>query len=81
MLKVVVTTRHTSSMSNVVIGVTIAARISDQSAPGEVLVSQTVRDLARTSAGVAFEHAGERDLKGVGDPVGVWRVVAGAAAG
>ncbi|HUF52853.1 MAG TPA: adenylate/guanylate cyclase domain-containing protein [Dehalococcoidia bacterium] len=54
--------------------VTIAARISDQTAPGEVLVSQTVRDLARTSAGVAFEDGGERELKGVGEPVRVWRV-------
>jgi class 3 adenylate cyclase len=34
-------------------------------APGEVLVSDTVRDLARTSAGVAFEDRGERKLKGV----------------
>jgi class 3 adenylate cyclase len=35
--------------------VNIAARISGLSAPGEVLVSRTVADLARTSAGVAFE--------------------------
>lgn len=48
--------------------VTIAARISDQSAPGEVLVSQTVRDLARTSAGVQFEDRGEHALKGIAEP-------------
>ena len=54
--------------------VTIAARISDQTAPGEVLVSQTVRDLARTSAGVTFEDAGERELKGVSEPLRVWAV-------
>lgn len=54
--------------------VNIAARVAAESAPGEVLVSQTVRDLARTSAGVAFEDAGERELKGVGEPVRVWRV-------
>ena len=60
--------------------VTIAARISDQSAPGELLVSQTVRDLARTSAGVSFEDEGERSLKGVSEAMRVWRVVAGAAA-
>ena len=51
-----------------------AARVAAESAPGEVLVSQTVRDLARTSAGVAFEDAGERTLKGVSDTVRVWRV-------
>jgi class 3 adenylate cyclase len=54
--------------------VNIAARISGEASPGEVLVSQTVRDLARTSAGVAFEDRGERALKGVGEPVRVWRV-------
>jgi class 3 adenylate cyclase len=54
--------------------VNIAARISGLSAPGEVLVSQTVRDLARTSAGVSFEDRGEHALKGVGDPVRVWAV-------
>ena len=57
--------------------VNVAARISGLSAPGEVLVSQTVRDLARTSAGVAFEDRGEQALKGVGEPVRVWAVVAG----
>jgi class 3 adenylate cyclase len=54
--------------------VTVAARISDESAPGEVLISQTVRDLARTSAGVAFEDRGERELKGVGEPVRLYEV-------
>jgi class 3 adenylate cyclase len=54
--------------------VNIAARISGLSAPGEVLVSQTVRDLARTSAGVSFEDRGGQSLKGVGDAVRVWAV-------
>jgi class 3 adenylate cyclase len=58
--------------------VNIASRISGLSAPGEVLVSQTVRDLARTSAGVAFEDRGEQSLKGVDEPVRVWTVVAAA---
>lgn len=40
----------------------------DASEPGEVLVSDTVRSLARTSAGVAFEDRGEQSLKGVTDP-------------
>ena len=55
--------------------VNVAARISGLSAPGEVLVSDTVRSLARTSAGVAFEDRGEQALKGVGEAVRVFRVV------
>ena len=55
--------------------VNIAARVAGESAPGELLVSATVRDLARTSAGVTFEDCGERMLKGVSDAVRVWRVV------
>ena len=54
--------------------VNIASRISGLSAPGEVLVSETVRSLARTSAGVRFEERGERALKGVGEPIRVWAV-------
>jgi class 3 adenylate cyclase/pimeloyl-ACP methyl ester carboxylesterase len=54
--------------------VNIASRISGLSAPGEVLVSDTVRSLARTSAGVTFEDRGEQALKGVGEPVRVWVV-------
>jgi len=54
--------------------VNIASRISGLSAPGEVLVSRTVRDLARTSAGVAFEDRGEHALKGVAEPVQVFVV-------
>jgi class 3 adenylate cyclase/pimeloyl-ACP methyl ester carboxylesterase len=57
--------------------VNIAARISGLSAPGEVLVSETVRSLARTSAGVRFEDRGEQPLKGVGEAVRVWAVEAG----
>jgi len=48
--------------------VNVASRISGLSAPGEVLVSETVRSLARTSAGVRFEDRGEQTLKGVGEP-------------
>jgi class 3 adenylate cyclase len=54
--------------------VNIAARISGLSAAGEVLVSDTLRGLARTSAGVSFEDRGEQSLKGVGDPVRVYAV-------
>src|SRR6266516_520074 len=55
--------------------VNIAARISGLSAPGEVLVSDIVRGLARTSAGVGFEDRGEQPLKGVSEAVRVWAVV------
>jgi len=54
--------------------VNIAARIAGASAAGEVLVSDIVRGLARTSAGVTFEDCGERELKGIGEPVRVWAV-------
>jgi class 3 adenylate cyclase len=54
--------------------VNIAARISALAAPGEVLVSDIVRGLARTSAGVTFEDRGEHALKGVADPQRVFAV-------
>jgi len=64
------------SEGNTVYGgaVNIAARICGLCAPGEILVSQTVRDLARTSAGVTFEDRGEHALKGIADPVRVFAV-------
>jgi len=60
--------------------VNIASRISGLSAPGEVLVSDVVRALARTSAGVAFEDRGEHALKGVAEPQRVFAVRASEAA-
>jgi adenylate cyclase len=54
--------------------VSIASRVSDLSAPNEVLVSGTVRDLARASAEVSFDDRGEHDLKGVSEPVRVFAV-------
>jgi len=58
--------------------VNIASRIAGLSAAGEVLVSETVRSLARTSAGVQFDDRGEQVLKGVGEAVRVWAVREGA---
>jgi class 3 adenylate cyclase len=58
--------------------VNVASRISGLSAPSEVLVSHTVRDLARSSAGVSFEDRGEQTLKGIGEPVRVWAVRKGS---
>jgi class 3 adenylate cyclase len=57
--------------------VNIAARIAAASKPGEVLVSDTVRSLARTSAGVRFEDRGEHALKGVGEPQRLFAVGGG----
>ena len=58
--------------------VNIAARVSALSAPGEVLVSETVRSLARTSAGVRFEDRGEHALTGVSEPQRLFAVREGA---
>ena len=38
----------------------------DDPGPGEVLVSETVRDLV-SGSGIAFEDRGEHELKGVGE--------------
>jgi len=47
--------------------VNIAARISDASDTGEILVSETVRGLARTSTQVEFSDRGDYVLKGIGE--------------
>jgi len=54
--------------------VNVASRIAAASAPSEVLVSDTVRSLARTSAGVSFTDRGEHRLRGVSEPVRLWPV-------
>jgi class 3 adenylate cyclase/pimeloyl-ACP methyl ester carboxylesterase len=56
--------------------VNIASRVSGLSAPGEVLVSETVRSLARTStpAGIVFADKGEHELKGIEERVRLWAV-------
>ncbi len=54
--------------------VNIASRICGLSAPGEILVSDVVRGMARSSAGVTFEDRGEQEMKGVGEPVRVYAV-------
>jgi adenylate cyclase len=55
--------------------VNLAARIADVAQPGDVVVSDVVRTLGRTSAGVDFEDLGEQSLKGVAEPQRLWRVV------
>jgi class 3 adenylate cyclase len=59
--------------------VNIASRICGLCAPGEIFVSATVRDLARTSAGVTFVDRGEQVLKGIDDPVRLFAVVPGGS--
>ena len=54
------------------IGVHIGARVAGQAGAGEVLVSQTVKDLVAGS-GLEFEERGLHELKGV---PGEWRLYA-----
>jgi class 3 adenylate cyclase len=54
------------------IAVHIGARVASAAEPGEVLVSQTVKDLVAGS-GIAFEERGVTALKGV---PGEWRLYA-----
>jgi class 3 adenylate cyclase len=54
------------------IAVHIGARVAAEARPGEVLVSQTVRDLVAGS-GLAFQERGVTELKGV---PGEWRLFA-----
>jgi pimeloyl-ACP methyl ester carboxylesterase len=52
------------------VAVSIGARVAAQAGPGEVLVSQTVKDLVAGS-GIEFEDRGGAELKGV---PGEWRL-------
>ena len=54
--------------------VNIAARVCALSAPGGILVSSTMRELARTSTDASFEDCGEHQLKGIEDAVRVFAV-------
>ncbi|HKS30791.1 MAG TPA: adenylate/guanylate cyclase domain-containing protein [Chthoniobacterales bacterium] len=54
------------------IAVHIASRVQSESAPGEVMVSSTTKDLIAGS-GISFQPRGERDLKGVH---GTWHLYA-----
>lgn len=52
----------------------IGARVGARAGPSDVLVSSTVKDLVAGS-GLAFEDAGEHELKGVPDRWRLYRVV------
>ena len=58
------------------IGVHIGARVAALAEAGEVLVSQTAKDVA-SGSGFRFEDAGEHELKGVPDHWRLYRVVSG----
>jgi len=57
------------------IAINIGARVAAEARPGEVLVSQTVKDLVAGS-GLAFEDRGATELRGV---PGEWRIYAVAS--
>jgi pimeloyl-ACP methyl ester carboxylesterase len=50
-----------------------ASRVADQAAAGEIVVADSVRQLA-LGKGFSFEPAGETALKGFNEPVRLWRV-------
>jgi class 3 adenylate cyclase len=50
--------------ARVTLAVHIAARVAGLAAPGEILVSSTVKDLL-AGPGIEFESRGEHDLKGI----------------
>jgi class 3 adenylate cyclase len=58
----------------------VGARIAALAEPAEVLVSQTVKDLA-VGSGIRFEDPGEHELKGIPDPWRIYRVAAAATDG
>jgi class 3 adenylate cyclase len=66
--------RHDGKLTG--IAVPVGARVANAAAPGEVLVSGTVKDLVAGS-GVEFEDRGVHELKGV---PGEWRLYAVRAA-
>jgi len=60
------------------LAVTIGARVAARAGASEILTTQTVKDLVAGS-GLAFEDAGEHELKGVPDRWRLHRVLAGPA--
>src|SRR5437764_10278013 len=55
--------------------VNIAARVCGLAKAGEVLVTDTVRALTRTVLDVSYQPLGSRQLKGVSEPVAIFRAV------
>ncbi|MDQ2941677.1 MAG: hypothetical protein M3R05_05755, partial [Chloroflexota bacterium] len=62
--------------------VNIAARVCALAAPGELLITETVRGLVRTSMPLTIEPRGRRRLKGIREPIALFAVrPTGAAPG
>lgn len=51
----------------------IAARVCALAKPGEVLVTDTVRSLTRTGGRLTFTSVGRRILKGIAEPIALYR--------
>ncbi|TMF06094.1 MAG: adenylate/guanylate cyclase domain-containing protein [Chloroflexi bacterium] len=56
--------------------VNVAARVADLAAPGEVLISEAAAErVAERMEGVWFEEMGPTVMKGIPEPVGIYRCV------
>src|SRR5438034_480346 len=63
-------------------GVNVAARLENLAEPGGICVSARVQEDTRGKLDIAFDDAGEQQLKNIARPVRVYRVrLGGAAAG
>ncbi|TXL69772.1 tetratricopeptide repeat protein [Vineibacter terrae] len=60
-------------------GVNVAARLQELAAPGGICVSGRVQEDVRGKLDIAFEDAGEQQLKNIAWPVRVYRLKAGGA--
>jgi hypothetical protein len=54
--------------------VNIAARVCAQADAGELLVTDAVRSMTRTFLGVTFSPRGRKRLKGISEPIALYRV-------
>ena len=59
--------------------VNIAARVCSAAGPGQLLVTETVRGLTRGYLPVRFVPVGSRRLKGIAEPMALFRVVESAS--
>ncbi len=57
-------------------GVNIAARIHQLGAPGDIVVTEAVREHVHHRIAVTFRDLGERQLKNIGRPIRIYRVEA-----
>jgi TolB-like protein len=60
-------------------GVNVAARLEALCEPGDICVSQIVRDQVRDKVDIAFEDAGHQQLKNIDRPVRTFRVLLNAS--